>query len=175
MARSKKALNSFLMSRGSSDPVPASVFAMKAGRALQHHAVQRGLRRPMALLVERGRFGARPACRPPARTRDRGGDLGRSQAARYGSIARSAARRCVPTDAGPPSGGCACVRAAALRRRVGVKAVDVADGSGRITPSQSWLVRKPFPLRFARYCGRRGRKNSAISRARASGCSIAAK
>ena len=31
------------------------------------------------------------------------------------------------------------------------------------------------PLGFVGYCGRKGRKNSAISRAKASGCSIAAK
>ena len=54
MPHSRKASNSSLMKRGSSDPVLASVWAMKHGRMLLHQAVQGGLLRAMPLVVQRG-------------------------------------------------------------------------------------------------------------------------
>jgi len=48
----------------------------------------------------------------------RGGDLGRSQAARYASIALCAAYLRMPTATGTPSGAAVLIRPAALGRRV---------------------------------------------------------
>jgi hypothetical protein len=64
----------------------------EAGCVLLHQALQRGLLRSVALVVDGAQSSARWGCRPIACARgSRGGEPARSQAARCYSIAQSAA------------------------------------------------------------------------------------